>query len=352
MTVYLGIDVGGTSSTVAVGNGQRQLVHLSAQFPTRSAEGPETTLAELVRASQAALQAVSATAAELGGVTLATPGPATIDGRLKPSPNLRRDLWADYPIRQRLAERLAEQGLPATVRYIGDGQAAVLGEYAVRAGQIDASHCPDLELQVMPRQLQSMFLATVGTGLGGGEVRDGRVIRGGRGFAGHVGHLLMPARAFRYPHDRQLMVGNSLETAESAISLSALAHQLAYRLTLPQWRDHSLNRIQATAKEKAVRLRPLLEQSDPLAIELMDDQARALGVCLLNVNYLGDYDLMVIAGGISDMAQAMRQRYLENVKSSYRQYALDGFRDRDQIDFTVCGDNASVIGAVVDAWDS
>lgn len=359
MTVYLGIDVGGTSSTVALANGQRQLIYLSPQFPTRSAEGPQVTVGELVRASLAALQAVSAVPADLRRVTLATPGPATIDGVLKPSPNLRRDLWADFPIRQALGDRFAQQGFDTPVDYIGDGQAAALGEFAVRSGVLDAAICPGLELDqvvdetVLPAiegdRLQSLFLAAVGTGLGGGEVRDRQVVRGGRGFAGHVGHMLLPSHAFRYPHDRQLQVGNALETAESAISLSALTHQLTYRLGLPQWRDHSLNQFEGTAKEKAMQLRPLVAQTDSLALELLDDQAHALGICLLNVNYLGDYDLLVIGGGITEMAPAMRQRYLSNVKAAYRQNALDSFRDRDQIVFTVCGDNASVIGAVADA---
>ncbi len=147
-----------------------------------------------------------------------------MDGVILGAPNLRADLWNGFPIRKALQERfnLTAPGLPVT--YIGDGQAAALGEYAIRTGQLDGSTCENFanDHRVTKRSdMQSLFFVAVGTGLGGGEVRDGRVVRGAEGRAGHVGHLLLPVHAFRYEHDRQLKVGNSYCTAESAISLTA-----------------------------------------------------------------------------------------------------------------------------------
>jgi predicted NBD/HSP70 family sugar kinase len=234
------------------------------------------------------------------------------------------------------------------VRYLGDGQAAALGEFAVRSRSMKWKHSAALATSDQP--LTSLFMVIVGTGLGGGAVQEGQVVRGRGGRAGHVGHITLPPHAFRHEHDRRLLVGNAYCTAESAISLTALTHQLQYRLSLDSLQSHSLNSTSGSTRDKAKRLRGLADEGDPLALELFDDQARALGITLLNVNYLGDYDLLVIGGGVCDLSGAVRERYQREVIESYRQHALEGFRNVIPIEFSVCGDDAPVIGAL--AWVS
>jgi len=201
-----------------------------------------------------------------------------------------------------------------------------------------------------PVQIRVGMIA-VGTGFGGGEVRDGKVVRGRVGRAGHAGHLMLPQDAFRHERDRHHKVGNSLSTVESAVSLTALTHQLAHRLSLPQWSDHPLHDVEGSDKDRAKRLRELAAQDDALANELFDDQAGALGIALLMIQYLGDHDLLVVGGGVCDLSASVRSRYLDLAKKSFHAHALDGFRDFDAIEFSVCGDQASVIGAYVDAME-
>lgn len=354
MPFYVGIDVGGTTSTIAIGSHDRRLVYLSPQFPTRSQDGPDATLGDLVSAVVDGLKVFNSTLDDVITVSLATPGPATIDGTLMPSPNLRADLWANFPMRAALEKRFQSLAHAIKVIYIGDGQAAALGEFAVRSGKITASDCDSFAMPPKSEQdatLRSLFFMAVGTGLGGGEVRERVVVRGSHGRAGHAGHLLLPNHAFRYEHDRQFKVGNTVVSAESAISLSALTHQLQYRLGLPQWKNHPLNEVQGTAKDRAKLLRQYAAAEDPLAVELLDDQATALGMVLLMVNYVGDYDLLIIGGGITEMVPKMRQRYLQKAMSSYHAHALDGFRGLCTIDFSICGDSASVIGSLANAYE-
>lgn len=354
MAFYVGIDVGGTTSTVAIGTLDRKLLYLSEQFPTRSVEGPEATLADLFGEVLRGLRELDAAAADVLTVGLATPGPATLDGVLMPSPNLRAERWKHYPIRRELEQRFRGVAPASAVRYIGDGQAAALGEFAVLSGAIDIHRCAGFDLSADARDsaLQSLFFVAVGTGLGGGEVRDGKVVRGTRGRAGHAGHFLLPQHAFRYEYDRQMKIGNTVSAAESAVSLSALTRQLEYRLTLPQWQDHPLAKSTETAREKAKRLRQFAAAADPLALELLDDQAYALGMVMLMVNYMGDYDRLVIGGGVCDMAPTVRERYLRIAEASYHEHALDGFRDYPGLSYSVCGDHASVIGALCAAYES
>ena len=346
MRYFIGVDVGGTTSTVGVGNDQREILYVSDQFPTISHSGPHSVIQTVVSQALSAMEHVGASIQDVHAVGLATPGPATADGILLKTPNLDSDGWDRFPVRAELERALQQHQPSLSVHYVGDGQAAALGEFAIRNRGVSWSRVAESDLPAAT--ISSLFMVIIGTGLGGGAVRDGKAVRGSEGRAGHVGHITLPAIAFRHEHDRQLRVGNSLCTAESAISLTALAHQLKYRLTLDDWKRHTLHGNSISLRDKAKRLRDLAADGDPLALELFEDQARALGITLLNVNYLGDYDQLVIGGGVCDLAPDVRERYRQCAEKSYREHALDGFMNLSRFDFSLCGDEAPVIGAL--AW--
>lgn len=346
MAFYLGIDIGGTTSTLAIGNDKRQVLGLSEQFSTDSHKGPQAVIQAIVAQAIKQLIGVGSSLEEVSAVGLATPGPATSDGVLLKTPNLNPEHWDRFPIRAELEKAFRQQASQIEVSYLGDGQAAALGEYAIRSQALSWSEVAASDLP--EESVNSLFKVIVGTGLGGGAVLDGKPIQGREGRAGHVGHILLPAYAFRHEHDQQLQVGNATSTAESAISLTALTHQLGYRLTLDEWKDHSLNSSEGSTKDKAKRLRELAADGDALANQLFEDQARALGITLLCVNYLGDYDRLVIGGGVCDLSPEVRERYRKTAEQTYHEYALDGFRNLDRLEFSVCGDAAPVVGAL--AW--
>ncbi|WP_372721340.1 ROK family protein [Novipirellula sp.] len=352
MKYFVGIDVGGTTSTVAIGNENREILKISDQFPTRSSEGPLATVDDLHDAVITELQHLEGTIADVQSLVIATPGPATLDGVLLTTPNLAHPDWVNFGIRENLQMRLSQTGAKAPVRYLGDGQAAALGEYVIRTEKMQWKDAPPIDPHDhQPDKFDSLFFLAVGTGLGGGEVSRGKVVRGREGRAGHAGHVFLPYDAFRYDHDRQLKVGNAYSSAESAISLTALTHQLGYRLSLPQWSDHPLNSLDCSIKAKAKQLRELAASGDPLAIELLDDQAAALGVAMLMINYIGDYDLLVIGGGVCDLSDELRRRYVKQAELAYYRHALDGFRNLSGLAFSQCGDQASVIGALAEAYE-
>lgn len=344
MSHCIGIDVGGTTSTIAIGNGAREVVHVSDQFSSRTAEGPKVTIQAISDQIIAGLKAIGVSPDQVTDIGLSTPGPATFDGVLLNSPNFNPQLWNEFPFRAAVQDKMREVSSEVSVHYLGDGQSAAFGEYSVRKTAVKwdrvSSH------KEIGQDLSSLFMVIVGTGLGGGEVRGGCAVRGHEGRAGHAGHIFLPPDAFRYEHDRNLVVGNAKCTVESAVSLTALAHQLEYRLTLEKWRDHPLQSLPETSREKAKRLRGLAAESDALALELFHDQARALGIGLLAVNYLGDYDVLVIGGGVCDLAPKVRAQYRATAEQAYREFALDGFRNLDHFEFSTCGDESPVIGSL------
>lgn len=341
--------MGGTTTTLAVGNDRGEVLHVAGQFPTRSEQGPQEVTRIIVEQAVVTIGTLGGSIDDVAAVGLVTPGPATIDGVLLKTPNLDPMKWNMFPIRADLERAFQDCRPGLRVRYLGDGQSAALGEFAIRRGSMKWKQATPLTLP--DENLCSLFMVIVGTGLGGGAVQEGKVVRGPGGRAGHVGHISLPPHAFRHEHDRQLLVGNSYCTAESAVSLTALTHQLQYRLSLDPWQNHSLQSAAGSARDKAKLLRGLADGGDSLALELFDDQALALGITLLNANYLGDYDLLVIGGGVCDLAPAIRDRYRRGVIESYRRHALEGFqKDMVEIQFSVCGDDAPAIGAL--AWVS
>ena len=272
MYYYLGVDIGGTTTTLAIGNVDRKILGISTQFDTRSAEGPQATVAAISENATRELKKLGASLADVRAVGLATPGPATRDGVLLKTPNLDPALWDQCPIRALLEKSLRLANPQTSVVYIGDGQAAALGEFSVRTGSVSV---PSLEVDSAAHQdMRSLFMVIVGTGLGGGYVRQSKVVRGSQGRAGHVGHVILPRYAFRHEHDRKLRVGNAFCTAESAISLTALTHQLQYRLSLEDFKHHPLNKTEGSFRDKAKQLRQLAAEGDDLALELFDDQAQ------------------------------------------------------------------------------
>ena len=115
-------------------------------------------------------------------------------------------------------------------------------------------------------------------------------------------------------------------------------------------KDHSLNQQSGSFKDKGKQLRNLADDGDALALELFDDQATALGIGLLSINYLGDYDLLVIGGGVCDLSETVRERYRQTAEDAYRKYCLDGFKNLRQFKFSACGDDAPVLGALANAY--
>ena len=184
---YIGVDVGGTTSTIAIGNSAREVVHVSDQFATRAAEGPRATILAIADEIMAGLQGIGAAPDQMTDIGLSTPGPATRDGVLLHTPNFDPQLWDQIPFRARLEHRIRERSPAASVHYIGDGQAAALGEYSIRSGAVVWDRVSQTDLS--GQELDSLFMVIVGTGLGGGEIRGGRAIHGRDGCAGHAGHI-------------------------------------------------------------------------------------------------------------------------------------------------------------------
>ena len=238
-SVVVGIDNGGTKTNATileVGDRGRFLVDRMHEVPSRVAEGPAAAIEAMVEAMDRALTAASVEPARVVAVGLDTPGPASADGVIstRGATNFNQPAWRGYDVRGGLQARI---GLP--VVYNNDGNAAALYAHNVHFGERAAS--------------TSSISAIVGTGLGGGVIEAGNVVRGASGQAGALGHVRVALDGIRA--DDQPMptcaCGNSGDV-ESVASLTGIVRNL-----LPYWLsrhpDHPLTTLPVADAAKEVR---------------------------------------------------------------------------------------------------
>lgn len=296
--VVAGLDNGGNcnSSTVLDDSG-RFLVDTLVETPSRVQEGPEVALGALVEAFDGVLELTGVARASVRAVGLGTPGPASADGVIssKGATNFSQLAWHGFPFRAAL-ERLL--GVP--VIYNNDGNAAALYAHHVHFGAEAALH--------------SSVSAIVGTGLGGGVIEAGRVIRGAAGMAGELGHVHIPM-------DGLLAEGQELPRchcgfvadAESVASLTGIeTNLLPYWLT--RFPGHDLARS-GSIGEAAKLVRGYAESGDELALAIFGQQATALGRLFTIASNFLDPSAYFVGGGVVEASEEFREWFLDQVRA-------------------------------------
>jgi predicted NBD/HSP70 family sugar kinase len=295
MHVVVGLDSGGTANKPTVlDDSGRFLITELVELPSQVLEGPALAITALVDTFQAALGLTGVPREAVQAVGLGTPGPASADGVIssKGSTNFSQPEWRGFDIRTALEHRL---GLP--VVYSNDGNAAALYAHHMYFG----SEAP----------ARSSASAIVGTGLGGGLVDAGRVIRGAAGMAGELGHVQLALDSLLEPGQPTPSCNCGLVgDAESFASLTAIEHHL-----LPYWLDrfpaHELMDVERGAGAKLVR--GLAERGDLLARAVFAQQAKALGQLFTIVANVTDPDAYFVGGGVVETTSEMREWFLGQV---------------------------------------
>jgi glucokinase len=291
--VVVGIDNGGTSNNATILDASgRFLVDRLVEMPSLVTEGPEVAVDAMAEALDNVLALTGTRPDAVRGVGLDTPGPASAAGVIssKGATNFAQPAWRGFDVRGALEARL---GLP--VVYNNDANAAALYAHHVRFGANAAGH--------------SSISAIVGTGLGGGVIEGGRVVRGAAGMAGELGHVHIPMYGL-------LAEGQPLPTcncgfvgdAESVASLTGIERNL-----LPYWltrfEDHELGRV-ADRKEAAKLVRAYGEREDPLALKIFEQQAIAIGRLFTIAANFFDPDTYFLGGGVVETTPKFRQWFL------------------------------------------
>jgi glucokinase len=296
--VVIGLDNGGTTNngTVLDADG-RFLLDQMAEVPSNVREGPGKALRSLVDAVEQVLALTGVPPSAVRAVGLDTPGPASADGVIssKGATNFGDAGWGGFDIRGALAERL---GLP--VIYNNDGNAAALYAHHMRFGLQSTRH--------------SSLSAIVGTGLGGGLVEAGRVIKGAAGMAGELGHVPIPLDGLLDPGQPTPACNcGQWGDAESVASLTGIQNNL-----LPYWLTRYEGHPAAglSPREGAKRVRHYGEQGDALALAIFRQQAMALGRLFTIAANFYDPAAYFLGGGVVEAAPEFRDWFLGEVRAN------------------------------------
>jgi len=296
--VVVGIDNGATKNngTVLDASG-RFLVERMHQIPSRVGDGPEAAIEAMAETMDLILRETGIGRERVAAVGLDTPGPASADGVIssRGATNFPQRAWWGYDVRAGLEARI---GLP--VVYNNDGNAAALYAHHVHFGA-DAP-------------MRSSIAAIVGTGLGGGVIEAGQVIRGAAGMAAELGHIRIQTEGLLadgqpLPH---CGCGNEGDVESFASLTGIVRNLLPYWLT--RYPEHPLAAVPIA--QAAAEVRAYGVHGDEMALHVFEQQAVALGrLFTIAANYT-DPHAYFVGGGVVEAAPHFRDWFLDRIRAN------------------------------------
>ena len=304
--VAVGIDVGGTHLRAGL-VGPDGLI---GQVLRRTSEVDEA--GALVAGIVGVLGELDAGAGSDLPVGLGMAGLVDRDGRLRYGPNVG---VRETPLAALL---VAELGAQRTVRVVNDASAAVVGEH--RAGAA--------------RGHRDVVMFTLGTGVGGGVIVDGRLLEGAHGFAGELGHLVIAEGG----RDAPSGIRGTVEAYASGTAIEREAGE-AMAAGIAGARTADAPAVVAAAAA-----------GEPWALAVLEQVGARLGVAIASVVSVLDPSVVVVGGGAGDAAAAF---LLPAARDAFAMHLM-GASHRPLVPVVPAelGDDAGVIGAALLAADA
>ncbi|HVO42227.1 MAG TPA: ROK family protein [Aggregatilineales bacterium] len=280
----VGLDIGGTSMVAGVIAGADAYLLSRRSVPTDSKRGPEDGLRRIVELIEHVILESGLRRERIGGIGVGCTGPVdSVTGRVNNPYTLPN--WDDLPLIDHLT---AHFQLPAYL--LGDCQVAALGEHWAGAGK-GARH---------------VLYMTVGTGIGGGLILDGRLHRGVGLIAGEVGHQVIDLNG----PDCYCGAKGCLEMLAAGPAIARRAAEEAPEDgLLLALADHDRRQITALLVSRAA------DQGDPFAAAVLDRTAFYLGVGLANVLNIITPEVSVLGGGVLGSWSRLAPTLIETVRS-------------------------------------
>lgn len=271
MRFVLGIDIGGTNLVVGSVAEDGSALYALGSEPTGAEAGERDVLDRLIHLAKRTIEQTRREhpTGEILGVGVGAPGPLdTKGGIVLLTPNLG---WVNLPLRQIIHERLK---LPAVLD--NDANCATLGEWWMGAA----------------RGTRNAIGITIGTGIGGGIIIDGKLFHGASDCAGEIGHTTIDTEG------RRCKCGNygCLEAYASGpnIALRAVEEiEAGAESRLAHYVDGNLERITAQTVYQAAH------DGDSLALQVVNDTAKFLGAGIANLVNIFNPEAVVVCGGVT-----------------------------------------------------
>jgi glucokinase len=277
----IGVDLGGTNLRIAVVDTTGRVLE-KISTDAEVARGRDYVLDEMCK-NVRVLASKFGNAGHLMGIGIGVPG--IIDrqaGLVHESPNLPG--WRDYPVRDEIERRLRTQ-----VILENDANAAAFGEkWLGIASEVD-----------------DMCMLTLGTGVGGGIVLQGKIWHGMTGMAGELGHTTVD------PYGVKCGCGNQgcLEQYASATAIKRMALEMISRGEAPELAK-AMNR---DPEFSAKAIYNMAVQGDDPARHIFQVVGQSLGIALANVVNIFNLPMYVIGGGVSNAWEAFAPSMVDQI---------------------------------------
>ncbi|MGN0969084.1 MAG: ROK family glucokinase [Oscillospiraceae bacterium] len=282
-----GVDIGGTTVKLGLFSSEGELLE-KWEIPTRTEHDGAEILPDVTQAIRSALERRGIEAGQVEGIGIGVPGPVDENDVVHKCVNLG---WGVFSVRERMNELLPQ--IP-NVHAGNDANVAALGELWQGGGK--------------GRGHKSAVLFTLGTGVGGGVVLNGRIVCGTNGGAGEVGHMTVEPLA-----SEECTCGKRgcLEQYASANGVVRLAKRMLAESDLPS----ALRQMDGfTARE----ICDLAREGEEMALAIMDRCGDYLGRAMSYVSCTIDPDIYIVGGGMSRAGSVLTDAILKY----YRKYAF------------------------------
>lgn len=314
MRYVFGVDLGGTSIKLGLFGSNKSLLE-RWEIPTRTEEAGREILADIASALQEKIADRGINSKDVMGVGLGVPGAVADDGLVLPCVNLNG--WGGFDAAAALGERCGW-----TVRALNDANAAALGEMAFGGGE----------------GKQNIIFITLGTGLGGGIIANGRLVVGAHGAGGEIGHIKVTG-----DDEEEQPCGcgrrGCLEQYASATGIVRQANKLLKA-------DPCIaTKLRDVAEPTCVDIFNCAKEGDVVANALIEDMVRSLGKALAGIACVCDPEVIVVGGGVSRVGDIL----IKGIERSFARYAFPAAK-RTPIVLARLGNDAGIYGAAQLMW--
>ena len=309
--LIIGVDLGGTNAKTAVVTRDRRVLAKDSR-PTEAEGGPEAVMRVMVESIDAALKQAGATRSDVLAAGFGAPGPMNWQtGVVFSPPNLPG--WKDVPLAAQMQKRL---GFPCFID--NDANVACYGEFWLGAGQ----------------GADSIVLLTLGTGVGGGIVVFGQLLRGIDGTAGEIGHL-------KVMRDGRMCGCGSRGCLEAYGSVTGMVRTAVEGIN--EGRKTSLLKMAGgdVSKITGKMISEALAAGDEFAGWVMKETATWLGLGISSLVNLLNPEKVILSGGMIAAGEAL----FEPIRATVKANSFEVPARRAQILAAGLGADSGVIGA-------
>jgi len=310
---WMGFDLGGTKMLTQVYDEkwnvlakERKRIH-----PGTNAKGG---VDRMIGTIHEALKKANLTPANLRGLGIGCPGPIEMNqGMLLGLPNLG---WQAVPLKEHL-----ESALKCPIAVLNDVDAGVYAEY--RMGSAQEARC-----------VIGIF---AGTGIGGGCVYQGEILRGTSASCFEIGHVQVMSNGPRCGCGQR----GCLESVASRLAIASQCARAAYRGDAP----HLLEQVGTDiSKIRSGALKNSIDAGDQVVDTIMKESARYIGIAVGSVINLIAPDIVVLGGGL---VEAMPDLFVSQVAKAAAKRVMPAYRDQFKVIPAALKDDAGVLGAAL-----